>query len=107
MRKWYLALVISNTQSFVFKHSNFDHKHAVLRCDLEPSPAMHSENEEWNGVCSSGKDFIFIYIYIKQKQAITDNLLYRYNSQDKIFLRIDYMYHKISAECLVIGFAYL
>ena len=34
------------------------------------------------------------------------HILYRYNSHDKIVLRIDYMYHKSSAECLVTGFAH-
>ena len=41
------------------------------------------------------------FLYTKQKQAITDHILYRYNSQDKIVPRIDF--HKRSAECLVIG----
>ena len=96
MRTWYLAVLISNTWSF---DSNFERKHAVLRRHLEPSPATQKEIR--NGIDIS------IFFNTKQKQAITDHILYGYNSHDQIFLRVDYMYHKISAECLVIGFAYL
>ena len=61
LRTWYLALVISNMQSF---NSNIQTLNAntqpVHRRHLEPSPATHaSENKEWHGVCSSGRDFNF------------------------------------------------
>ena len=112
------SIVISNTQSFV---SNI---HTLIANTL-------SFVVTWNLArpcirkTRNGIEFVprvrIQFFYTKQKQAITDHLLHRYNSQDKIFLRIDYiivsrgdsstnydyMYHKISAECLVIGFAYL
>ena len=45
---------------------------------------------------------ILIFLYTKQKQAITNHILYRYNSHDKIVPHIDF--HKSSRECLVISF---
>ena len=44
------------------------------------------ENEEWHGVCSSGQDYNF---YSKQKQTMSDYILSRYNSHDKLISSSD------------------
>ena len=77
---------------------------------LEPSPVTHASED--GRKIRNGMEFVprvEISIFCtKKKQAITDHILYRYNFHDKIFLPIDLIHvpYKISAEYLVIHFAY-
>ena len=54
------------------------------------------------GVCSFGRDFNF---YPEQKQAMTDHILCRYDSHDKLISSSDRLQQKLCV-CVVIGFAY-
>ena len=78
--------------------------------DLQIGPQMiPGVDLKWSrGKTKNGMKFVpqveISIFYTKQKQALTDHILYRYYSHDKIVPRIDY--HKSSSGCLVISFAY-